>query len=43
MTFKCLTSSVNQALEAIQNAIEDDRGSIQLDIDIDGDASYTYI
>ena len=43
MTFKCLKSSVDQALEAIQNAMEDDRGSIQLDIDEKGNASYTYI
>ena len=43
MTFKCLKSSVDQVLEAIQRAVDDNTGSIQLDIDEKGNASYTYI
>ena len=43
MTFKCLKSSVDQVLEAIQHAVEDKLGSVQLNIDDKGNASYNYI
>jgi molybdenum cofactor biosynthesis enzyme MoaA len=43
MTFKCLKSSVDQVLEAIQHAVEDKLGSVQLNIDYKGNASYNYI